>query len=252
MKTKISLLTGLIATSSLLAGCVHILNQPQGKALSVTERGLGLEVSCAAQSQSPDGKFDFDELAPPLVLVLIQINRPARRRRVVGKIQYAASHQKTPEFSVLQRPHPPSKPPSTTAPVPPARTPPVFPPPPSTPLQMRRYRATTRVPTAPDPAWPVKFYLPGTPPYWPAMPPHLAQRNRPSARTTIAPAAHPPSPPTTTSRHPTDCAPRSCRFSRAFERLPKHLVRFHNPTLSIDDDLNCRPRTTPEPQPPQE
>jgi len=62
MKNKIINLTLAASTVSALvltSGCVHILNQPQGKALSVTERGLGLEVSYAAQSQSPEVKLGF-------------------------------------------------------------------------------------------------------------------------------------------------------------------------------------------------
>jgi hypothetical protein len=52
-------LVPVVAASSLLVGCVHILNQPQGKALSVTERGLGLQISYAPQSQSPEVKLGF-------------------------------------------------------------------------------------------------------------------------------------------------------------------------------------------------
>jgi hypothetical protein len=62
MKNKIINLTLAASAASALvltSGCVHILNQPQGKALSVTERGLGLQISYAPQSQSPEVKLGF-------------------------------------------------------------------------------------------------------------------------------------------------------------------------------------------------
>jgi hypothetical protein len=56
---KVLALAAIVSVATLATGCVHILNQPQGKILSVTERGIGLAVDYQPQSASPEVKFGF-------------------------------------------------------------------------------------------------------------------------------------------------------------------------------------------------
>ena len=49
-----------IALGLLVAGCSTTLNTPQGKILSITERGIGLEVTATDETtQSPRVRFGF-------------------------------------------------------------------------------------------------------------------------------------------------------------------------------------------------
>ena len=62
MKNKIrSLFTiaALAAVAVTLTACESTLNTPQGKILSVTERGIGFTVSQSPSTQSPQVKFGF-------------------------------------------------------------------------------------------------------------------------------------------------------------------------------------------------
>ena len=81
MKNKIialSLLTlGLLA----LPACTSIINTPQGKILSVTERGIGFTVSQSPTTQSPEVKFGFFSSA---VVIL-----PTQTNGTVGSPNFA-------------------------------------------------------------------------------------------------------------------------------------------------------------------
>lgn len=70
--TVMMMVAGLVA--ALGTGCTSILNAPEGKILSVTERGIGFEVSQSPQTETPEVKFGFFSSA--VVLVPTQTNGP--------------------------------------------------------------------------------------------------------------------------------------------------------------------------------
>lgn len=72
-----------------LTGCVHILNQPQGKILSVTERGIGFEVTQNAANQSPEVKFGFFSSA--VVILPTSTNGPISSPNFANTFDFAQS-----------------------------------------------------------------------------------------------------------------------------------------------------------------
>ena len=77
-KTHSSLLLALAGSSVTLAlvGCTSIINTPQGKILSVTERGIGLEIAQSTQNQTPEIKFGFFSSA--VVILPTSTNGPTQ------------------------------------------------------------------------------------------------------------------------------------------------------------------------------
>lgn len=73
MKNKLVVLA-LAVGGLALAGCSSVINTPQGKILSVTERGIGFEVSQSTQTQTPEVKFGFFSSA--VVILPTQTNGP--------------------------------------------------------------------------------------------------------------------------------------------------------------------------------
>ena len=60
MKTNTSLLIATLSLGLLAAGCSTTLNTPQGKIVSITERGIGFEVTATDEAtESPKVKFGF-------------------------------------------------------------------------------------------------------------------------------------------------------------------------------------------------
>ena len=47
------------AVIALFAGCTSVINNPQGKIVSITERGIGFTVAQSPSTQSPEVKFGF-------------------------------------------------------------------------------------------------------------------------------------------------------------------------------------------------
>lgn len=73
MKNIIAL--ALCLSAALLTGCVSTLNAPQGKILSITERGLGFHIkTTSAASQTPDAVFGFWSSA--VVIIPTSTNGP--------------------------------------------------------------------------------------------------------------------------------------------------------------------------------
>lgn len=50
---------GALMAALAITGCSSIINNPQGKVVSITERGLGFKVSQSASTQSPQVEFGF-------------------------------------------------------------------------------------------------------------------------------------------------------------------------------------------------
>jgi hypothetical protein len=78
MKNKLTL-AATVAVAALtvtLTGCTSIINTPQGKVLSVTQRGIGLAVDYAPQSSSPEVKFGFFSSAVVILPTSTTTNAP--------------------------------------------------------------------------------------------------------------------------------------------------------------------------------
>jgi hypothetical protein len=56
---KVSLLAGVLAMGCFTQGCTSVINTPQGKIVSVTERGVGFVVGESTTTQTPEVKFGF-------------------------------------------------------------------------------------------------------------------------------------------------------------------------------------------------
>lgn len=74
MKIKTLMLAVVPLVAGLATGCSTVINTPQGKILSVTERGLGFEMAQSPQTQSPEVKFGFFSSA--VVIIPTATNAP--------------------------------------------------------------------------------------------------------------------------------------------------------------------------------
>jgi hypothetical protein len=89
MKNKIAL--AILSLGVLLvAGCNSIINNPQGKILSVTERGIGFKVtSNSASTGTPEVVFGFFSSA--VVLVPTSTNTPVNSPNFANTFDFAQS-----------------------------------------------------------------------------------------------------------------------------------------------------------------
>ena len=68
------LIVALLLPALLLTGCTSMVNCPQGKILSVTERGLGFVVAQSPANQTPEVKFGF--FSSTVVMIPTSTNGP--------------------------------------------------------------------------------------------------------------------------------------------------------------------------------
>ncbi|HEY1788579.1 MAG TPA: hypothetical protein VGJ73_10510 [Verrucomicrobiae bacterium] len=78
-----------LATIMLGAGCTAVLNSPQGKILSVTERGIGFEVAQSTQNETPEVKFGFFSSA--VVILPTSTNAPTYSPNFANTFDFAQS-----------------------------------------------------------------------------------------------------------------------------------------------------------------
>ncbi len=86
---KVSLLAGILAMGSFTQGCTSVINTPQGKIVSVTERGLGFEVSQSPSTQTPEVKFGFFSSA--VVIMPTATNGPISSPNFANTFDFAQS-----------------------------------------------------------------------------------------------------------------------------------------------------------------
>ena len=92
MKTllkKIVSATAIIAAALLLNGCSTMVNTPQGKILSVTERGIGFVVSQSPANQTPQAKFGF--FSSTVVMIPTSTNGPTESPNFANTFNFAQS-----------------------------------------------------------------------------------------------------------------------------------------------------------------
>jgi hypothetical protein len=85
MKYQLKLILALVAVCA--TGCVHIANVPQGKIVSVTERGIGFVVSQSVTTQTPEVKFGFFSSA--IVILPTSTNVPTYAPNFANKFDFA-------------------------------------------------------------------------------------------------------------------------------------------------------------------
>jgi len=84
---KILVGTGTAALLLALTGCVSLVNTPQGKIMSVTERGVGMVIAQSPANQTPEVKFGF--FSSTVVLVPTSTNGPTQAPNYANTFGFA-------------------------------------------------------------------------------------------------------------------------------------------------------------------